>query len=123
MARQGIVRRPRPLGSHAEFMRRLGRNLAVGLTVVGAGLTVGSVGYHVTEGLPWLDATLNAAMLLAGEGPIAPLHTTAGKVFATAYAIFSGVVFITAISVLLAPVVHRWLHRFHLDMAGDGEET
>jgi hypothetical protein len=89
---------------------------------VAIGLVIGAVGYHATEGLSWLDATLNASMLLAGEGPIAPLHSDAGKVFATLYALFSGVVFITAVSVLLAPMVHRFLHRFHLEVSADAAD-
>lgn len=93
------------------------RAALIGALVIAVGLSVGAAGYHWLEGLTWLDATLNAAMLLGGEGPIATLHTSAGKVFATAYAMFSGVVFITAVSLLLSPVLHRWLHRWHLDVA------
>jgi hypothetical protein len=72
-------------------------------------------GYHWLEGLSWLDAYLNAAMILGGMGPVAELHTASGKVFAGAYALFSGVVFLVGMGLLLAPVVHRALHRFHLD--------
>lgn len=112
-----VMRPARPLAPRGVYVLRVVRGLAVGGGAVFAGLLVGAVGYHATEGLPWLDATLNAAMLLGGEGPIAPLHTAGGKVFATFYALFSGVLFITAVSVLLAPVVHRFLHRLHLEIA------
>jgi hypothetical protein len=114
-----IMRPARPLESHAAYLRRVVRGILLGSGAVGGGLFIGAVGYHTTEGLSWLDATLNAAMLLGGEGPIAPLQTSAGKVFATVYALFSGVLFITAVSVLLAPMVHRFLHRFHLEVTAD----
>jgi len=108
---------PRPI-----FVRRFGRGVAVGLAFVLGGLALGAAGYHVFENLGWLDATLNASMLLAGEGPIAPLHTTAGKIFATWYAIFSGVVFLSAISTMTAPVAHRFLHKFHIELSDDAEQ-
>jgi len=79
------------------------------------GLGVGVLGYRWFEGLGWLDALLNAAMLLGGEGPVAPVRTAAGKLFASFYAIFGGIVFVTASGVLLAPAIHRFLHRFHLE--------
>jgi hypothetical protein len=116
-----VMRAAKPLAPRREYVSRIVRGFAIGGTVVGAGLAIGAAGYHVFEGLPWLDATLNASMLLAGEGPLAPPHTTGGKVFATVYALFSGVIFVTAIGVLLAPVVHRFLHRFHLDIVSDDE--
>lgn len=72
-------------------------------------------GYHFTEHQPWLDAFANAAMILSGMGPLAPLQTAAGKFFAGCYAMFSGLVFITAAGIILAPVGHRLLHKFHLE--------
>ena len=105
------------------FARRFGRGVAVGLAFVLSGLALGALGYHVFEKLDWLDATLNASMLLAGEGPIAPLHTTAGKIFATWYAIFSGVVFLSAISTMMAPVAHLFLHKFHIELADEAERV
>jgi len=71
--------------------------------------------------MAWVDATVNAAMILGGMGPVNELHTNAGKLFAAAYALFSGIVFLVAIAVLLAPVVHRFLHRFHIDLDSDTE--
>ena len=117
-----VMRPIRPLPSHAVFRRRLARGMAISGGAIAIGLAIGAVGYHTTEGLSWLDATVNAAMLLAGEGPLAPLRSDAGKVFATVYALFSGVVFITAVSVLLAPVVHRFLHHMHLEIATDAKD-
>jgi hypothetical protein len=84
-------------------------------------LAIGIVGYHEFEGMAWVDATVNAAMILGGMGPVNELHTNAGKLFAAAYALFSGIVFLVAIAVLLAPVVHRFLHRFHIDLDSDTE--
>ena len=77
---------------------------------------MGAFGYHRFEGLPWIDATLNAAMILTGMGPVDELHTRGGKLFALAYALFSGFVFLTAMVLLFAPIAHRVLHRFHLEM-------
>jgi hypothetical protein len=72
-------------------------------------------GYHYFGELSWLDALLNASMILSGMGPVNELRTTAGKLFATFYALFSGVAFITIVGVLFAPVIHRFLHKFHLE--------
>lgn len=77
-------------------------------------------GYHATEGLSWIDALLNASMILGGMGPVSEIRTTAGKLFASAYALFSGVLFLAVAGVLLAPLVHRMLHRLHLE-SGEGK--
>jgi len=82
---------------------------------VAGSLALGMLGYRGAEGLSWLDAFLNAAMILTGMGPVSEMHTTAGKMFAGCYALFSGVAFLTAVAVLFAPLFHRFLHRFHLD--------
>jgi hypothetical protein len=79
------------------------------------------LGYRAFERMSWLDAFLNAAMILGGMGPVSPLQTAGGKFFAGCYAIFSGVVFITMAAVVLAPVVHRFLHRFHLEITPQEE--
>ena len=80
-----------------------------------AALGIGAVGYHVFDDLPWLDATLNAAMIMTGMGPVSPMIRPAAKVFAIAYALLSGVFFLTMVAVLLAPALHHFLHRFHLE--------
>ena len=72
-------------------------------------------GYHLTENMPWLDSLLNASMILGGMGPVDGLHTVAGKLFASFYALFSGLVFVGAASVLLAPLLHRLMHHFHIE--------
>jgi hypothetical protein len=74
--------------------------------------------YHATEGLSWLDAYLNAAMLLGGMGPVNPLHTEAGKLFAGSYALFCGLLIVIASGVVLAPILHRVLHALHADDSG-----
>jgi hypothetical protein len=83
------------------------------LTIVS--LAIGAFGYHATAHLDWLDALLNAAMILTGMGPIAPLTTPQAKLFATFYALFSGVVYISSAALLIAPIAHRFLHRLHID--------
>ena len=88
--------------------------LALGILVVSLG--IGVVGYHILEGLSWVDALLNASMILGGMGPVNPLQTTAGKVFASFYALFSGIIFLVIFGVMMAPVAHRLLHIFHLEL-------
>jgi len=79
-------------------------------------LLIGTCGYKMVEGMAWVDALLNASMILAGMGPVTELKTTGGKLFASAYALFSGIVFFSAAAFLAAPWLHRFLRRFHLDM-------
>jgi hypothetical protein len=98
------------------LVRRLARNSVIVAGFILLALGIGATGYHTLDGLPWLDAVLNAAMILTGMGPIAPISTPAAKVFATVYALFSGVFFLTMVAVLLAPALHHFLHRFHLDL-------
>ena len=102
-----------------EFLRRLGRSLAVGAALIAFSLGLGMLGYHVLEGLPWIDAFLNAAMILAGMGPVAELHGGAAKLFAGCYAIYCGIALIATTGVILAPVIHRALHKFHLEDTPD----
>jgi hypothetical protein len=111
--------RTEPMLTRRQFAGRLARHAAIALAVVAVSLYLGAFGYHETEGLPWLDSVLNASMLLSGMGPLHNPVTTAGKLFATAYALFSGVVFLALTAVMLAPVVHRVVHAFHLDDEND----
>ena len=85
-------------------------------------LALGMLGYHFLARLTWLDALVNASMILTGMGPVDQMTTVGAKLFASFYALFSGVAFLTIVAVLLAPAVHRFLHRFHLDLAGDSED-
>ncbi|HVB82878.1 MAG TPA: hypothetical protein VNE82_23375 [Candidatus Binataceae bacterium] len=101
---------PRPL-----FLRRMARwSLVAGIVLVGS-LALGVCGYHFIEGLPWIDAMLNASMILGGMGPVDPLRSTGGKLFASFYALYSGLAIISIAGLLLAPLVHRFLHKFHLE--------
>jgi hypothetical protein len=108
--------RNEPLLPRAAFILRLILHVGIALGIVLASLGIGIVGYHEFEGLSWIDATVNAAMILGGMGPVNELHTDAGKLFAAAYALFSGIVFLVAIAVIFAPVAHRFFHRFHLGL-------
>ncbi len=108
-------RRHEKLASRSVFFRRVARSSFLSLVVVSAALSLGVCGYRFIEGLPFVDALLNASMILGGMGPVAELHTTAGKLFASFYALFSGLVFITVSGLILAPVIHRFLHKFHLE--------
>lgn len=83
----------------------------------------GILGYHEFKGLTWIDATVNASMILGGMGPVNELHTTAGKLCASIYALFSGLAFIAVMSVLLAPFAHRLLHRFNWELDTEREEN
>ena len=107
-----------PLASQPDFARRILRFglLAAGIILVSLG--IGVVGYHYIVHLSWIDSLLNAAMLLGGMGPVAvkQLDTTPEKVFASFYALFSGMVFLVAIGVLATPIFHRFLHYFHLEI-------
>ena len=112
----------RPLPPRAHFYRRLARSIAIGVVLILVSLFIGMWGYHGFEGMPWLDAFLNASMILAGMGPVGDLHTSAGKLFAGCYAIFSGVLFLSMAAVIMAPIVHRFLHRMHLDIQSEPEQ-
>lgn len=103
-----------PLISKREFAKRMGRFAGWALLLVAVSWFIGILGYRLLEGLPWLDSTLNAAMILGGMGPVNELHTGAGKLFASFYALFSGIIFLVSVGVLLAPIIHRFLHQFHL---------
>ncbi len=109
-----------PLLPQALFLRRMLGHGIVALALLSASLALGVLGYRFTEGFPWLDALLNAAMILGGMGPVNELHTAGGKVFASAYALFSGMAFLATASILVAPVAHRLLHRLHLESTDQG---
>ena len=109
-----------PLASTEVFARRLALNGLIGFLLLGFSLGIGMLGYHFLENLSWIDSLLNASMILGGMGEIAPLATDAGKVFASAYALFAGAVFLAVSAILVAPVAHRLLHRLNLDEAANG---
>jgi hypothetical protein len=112
-------RRRRLLLTRWAFARRMGRSAAISAVLIGASLGVGVLGYRWTAHLEWIDALLNASMILTGMGPVSPLSSDGAKVFASLYALFSGVVFIASAGLVVAPVAHRFLHRFHVELEGD----
>lgn len=115
--------RSQPLLPLPAYLRRLARHGGLALAVVLGSLVLGIVGYHTFEGLAWIDATLNAAMILGGMGPVdLPMRTTAGKLFASFYALYSGLVILGAAGLLFAPLVHRLLHRFHLELDSESDK-
>jgi hypothetical protein len=107
--------RSEPLLSRAAFAVRLARHFALSCLLILGSLFIGALGYHETEGLSWLDAVLNASMILTGMGPVSPVTHVASKLFASGYALYSGVAFLVITGILIAPVAHRLLHRLHLD--------
>jgi len=111
--------RTSPLLPRKAFIRRLQLSALLSAGISLATLTVGMVGYHVLEKMPWPDSFANASMILAGMGPLGNLNTDAGKIFAGFYALFCGLIYVTIIAILLAPIFHRFLHKFHLETGKD----
>jgi len=110
--------RLQPLLTRAQFVRRVFGHVAVAVGTAALALFVGMAGYHWLAGLNWVDSLLNASMILGGMGPVDTLTTDAAKIFASFYALFSGLVFISLLGLLLAPFIHRLMHRFHIDEEG-----
>jgi len=111
--------RKAPLLSRRAFYARLARSAGIGFLMVLISLSIGIMGYHFFENLPWIDAFANAAMILSGMGPLSTLQTSSGKLFAGCYALFSGLAFLIIMGLVFAPVVHRFLHKFHLELDSD----
>ena len=105
-----------PLVPRNVFLGRMARYAGIALGVLLASLGLGMLGYHFLEGQAWIDALLNASMILGGMGPVDALHTDAGKLFASFYALYSGIVFLVVAGLLVAPVFHRFLHHFHVEV-------
>ena len=103
-----------PLAPLKVFARRIFLNVLVAMVIVVVSLAIGTLGYHYFGNVGWVDGLLNAAMILTGMGPVDKMESTAGKLFATFYALYSGIAFLTMIAVIIAPIYHRFLHRFHL---------
>lgn len=112
-----------PLLSRARFIKRMFFVVSMSLAALGVSLGLGMAGYHYFEGLSWVDSYVNASMILSGMGPLSPLNTSSGKIFAGTYALFSGLTFITLVGVVLAPIVHRALHRLHLELTEDAGDV
>ncbi|MGH7943198.1 MAG: hypothetical protein ACREE6_03550 [Limisphaerales bacterium] len=107
-----------PLLPRPAFFGRMRRCAFLGVGISAATLIGGMGGYHFLEGMDWVDAFANASMILAGMGPLGNLNTSGGKIFAGFYALFCGLIFVTVVTILLAPIFHRALHKFHLEGHG-----
>jgi putative effector of murein hydrolase len=103
------------LAPRAVYFRRLLGSLAVALAVIVVALLIGIAGYHYLAGFNWIDSLLEASMILGGMGPVNPLPNDEAKIFAAIYALFSGLVILALMGIMLSPVVHRVMHKFHVD--------
>lgn len=110
-----LERSHQELASFSVFVRRLAGAVALSCGVIALALSLGIAGYHWLGGFDWIDSLLEASMILGGMGPINPLKTTSAKLFASGYALFSGLVFIGIMGIVLTPVVHRVMHKFHVE--------
>lgn len=113
--------RSQPLLPRRQFVYRVWLHFLLALSLVVGSLVLGMVGYRVWAHFSWIDSFLNAAMLLGGMGPMGEIPTSSGKLFAGMYALYAGLVLIAASAVLLTPVLHRLLHRLHLEGGATGE--
>jgi hypothetical protein len=104
-----------PLLPTHQFVWRVLGFVGLSAVVVGIALGIGVLGYHYLGGLPWIDALVNASMILGGMGPVDTITSHAGKLFASVYALFSGLLFIGAASLTLTPFVHRIMHKLHME--------
>src|ERR1700733_1647086 len=100
----------------SKFYAKIFRSLLLGVIMTAIALGIGMFGYHHTEKMSWIDAFANASMILSGMGPLSPLNTNEGKIFAGCYALFSGLAFIVIIAVILGPVARRCYHKMHIDI-------
>ncbi len=110
-----LEHRKKPLLSAGQFRARLFKFASAAIGLIAFSLLAGMLGYHFIAELPWIDALLNAAMILTGMGPVDQLNSDAAKLFATIYALFSGIAFLSSVGLFIVPLFHRFLHRFHLD--------
>src|SRR5947208_3251635 len=105
----------KPLLPRKVYLKKQIRYFLVSLLIMAVALMIGIVGYHTFAGYNWLDALLNASMLMGGMGQVGELNSSSGKLFASFYAIFSGVIYISTAAIMLAPLIHRMLHKLHLE--------
>jgi len=101
----------------SRFIAHLARNIFFGLFFIAIALYIGMLGYHIFEKMSWIDSFANASMILSGMGPLVPLTTFSGKLFAGLYALFSGLVFIAIVALIFAPIIHRFFYKIHLESA------
>ncbi|HEX4878158.1 MAG TPA: hypothetical protein VFV31_15925 [Chitinophagaceae bacterium] len=108
-------KRKQPLASRNKYYTRVLYNILYTLVILAISLCIGIAGYHYIGHANWIDALHNSSMILSGMGPVIEIQNTAGKLFSSFYALFSGIVFITNVAIVLAPAVHRLFHRLHLE--------
>ena len=104
------------LASKDVYLKRVAKNIFIAFAILLVCLAFGVLGYHYTDQIPWIDALHNAAMILSGMGPVVQINSVGGKLFSSAYALFSGVAFITNIGLILAPMAHRLFHSLNIDV-------
>jgi len=109
----------RTLASRTIFLSRFRRAATYALALVAITLAVGMIGYRALEHLSWLDAFHQSALLLSGMGPVVDMKSDAGKIFDGIYALFCGVILLASTGLMFTPVIHRLLHRFHIEDARD----
>ncbi|SRR5260221_7747677 len=102
-----------------KFVYHLIRNIIYGIIFITIALFIGMYGYHVSEGMSWIDSFANASMILSGMGPLTPLSSFNGKLFAGFYALFGGLVFIAIIALIFSPIIHQFFHKIHIESAAD----
>lgn len=107
--------RKQPLASTATFYQRILKNILIASFIMFICLLIGITGYHYFAKAQWIDALHNASMILSGMGPVIEIQSASGKIFSSAYALFSGVIFITNFGIILAPAMHRLFHRLHIE--------
>lgn len=119
----GLVRYEKlkqPLATRRLFLKRMAGNFSLAVVLIGASLAGGMLGYHILGPMPWIDAFENASMILSGMGPLAEMTNDHGKLFAGLYALYSGLLLVATASLILGPVLHRFLHRLHIAEEDEG---
>ena len=111
----GFERRTDQLAPVSIYVKRIAASLAIALGLMAIALSIGIAGYHFIAGFNWIDSLLEASMILGGMGPVRELNNDTAKVFASIYALFSGVIFIALMGIILSPMAHRVMHKFHID--------
>lgn len=111
-----------PLLPFHRFLIRVGKFFIYSISLISCALILGTLGYHFFAKLTWIDSFYNASMILTGMGPVTVLTTIPAKLFSSFYALFSGIVFLSTVAVLFAPIVHRFIHKMHFEEPDDSEE-
>jgi len=110
-----------PLAPRKVFLRRVAKCVRVAFLLLAVSISMGAAVYHYVEGFSWVDALMNAVMIMTGLGLVNTLHTTQAKIFTTFYAVLTAIVFYMVLAIIFAPLIHRFLHEFHLELGREGE--